>query len=36
MKDNNQKDEDITKLHQIVDNFKQMFEELNVQVYIDY
>ncbi len=32
MKDNNQKDNDIKKLYEIVDNFKQMFEELNVQV----
>lgn len=32
--DNKEKDEDIKKLHQIVENFKQMFEELNVQVNI--
>jgi len=30
--DNNNKDDDIKKLHEIVENFKQMFEELNVQV----
>lgn len=36
IKDNLQKDEDIGKLNQIVENFKKMFEDLNIQVKYNY